>query len=147
MKNEQPKSISTFPKSEWRIWLYGAVLFAAIFIGIKEVSKFLEKYSAEKVRRFDQVDQLPSFPNGEKAFAMYIQRNIRADADAKGRVIASFVVDKNGSLTNVKVLRGLSREADQAVIRVLEGSPKWIPGTKNWKAVNVAFTLSVNFDK
>lgn len=147
MENQQIKPISTFPTSQWKIWLWGIILFLVIFLLIKEVSEFKENKPAEAVLAFDAVDVLPSFPDGERAFGNYLQRKIHNNTAAKGRVIASFVVDKTGSLINIKILRGLNNEADQEVIRVLEESPKWNPGKQKGKAVNVAYTLPVNFDQ
>ena len=59
---------------------------------IKEVPKFNKKEVAENVVKFNEVDALPSFPGGERAFGNYLQRNVHANRSAKGRVIASFVV-------------------------------------------------------
>jgi protein TonB len=147
MKNEPTKPISTFPTGQWKIWLWGVILFFAILLLINEVSKLKENKPVEKVLNFNAVDVLPSFPRGERAFNTYLQRNIHNNSATQGRVIASFVVDKTGSLTDVKILRGLNTEADQEVVKVLENSPKWIPGKQNGKAVNVAFTLPVNFTR
>lgn len=135
MKNKPTKPISTFPKSQWKIWFWGVILFVAVFIGIKEVPKLRKKTPAEETLSFDKVDALPSFPAGEKAFGNYLEQNINAETGTKGRVIASFVVDKNGSLTNVRILRSLNNQADEEMVRVLEKSPKWIPGRKDGKAV------------
>ncbi|RYY27513.1 MAG: energy transducer TonB [Sphingobacteriaceae bacterium] len=147
MKNEQTKQISTFPKSEWKIWLWGIILFLVIFMVIKTVSKLNTKEATATVAKFNEVDVLPSFPNGERAFGNYLQHNIHNKSAANGRVIASFVVSKNGSIQDVRILRGLNAEADQEVVRVLEESPKWNPGIQKGKAVNVAYTMPVNFTR
>ncbi|RYE22192.1 MAG: hypothetical protein EOP42_24775 [Sphingobacteriaceae bacterium] len=148
MKNEQTKQISTFPKAEWKIWLWGIILFLFTFIVIKTVSKFnTNEEVTETVAKFNEVDVLPSFPGGERAFGNYLQRNIHVSKKANGRVIAAFVVSKNGSIKDVKILRGLNAEADQEVIRVLEQSPNWNPGRQKGKAVNVAYTMPVNFTR
>lgn len=158
MENQQPNFIAALLNPAWKRWLLAAVIAVAVFIGIKEASKQAEvsdtikisdKYGDDKIVAIndDSPLKLPSFPAGEKAFALYLQKNIHVDADTKGSAIASFVVDKSGSLTNVKILRSVNPKADQEVVRVLEASPKWNPGKQNGKVVNVAFSLPVNFDK
>ncbi|MGI4022814.1 MAG: energy transducer TonB [Janthinobacterium lividum] len=147
MKDEQIKPISTFLTSQRKIWFWGVILFLVVFLLIKEVSKLKENKPVETVLPFNEVDVLPSFPNGERAFGNYLQQNIHNNPAAKGRVIASFVVDRTGAVINVKILRGLNAEADREVMRVLEESPKWNPGKQNGRAVNVAYALPVNFDQ
>jgi TonB family protein len=95
-------------------------------------------------------DKAPEFPGGHKAWAEYLQKNLKYPEEAKsnniqGRVIAGFIVDKDGSLQDIKVLRGIGGGADEEAVRVLALSPKWIPGAKNGKTVRMALTLPVNF--
>ncbi len=141
MENEPTKQISTFPKSGWKIWLWGVILFIAVFIVIKEASKFTENSSnkidkkkaaawpkliisestSDDTHFYDDVDIiLPSFPKGEKAFASYIQQSVHVDAQTKGRVIVSFVVSKTGELTDIKILRGINEKTDQEVVKALK---------------------------
>ena len=64
-----------------------------------------------------------------------------------GRVIVNFVVEKDGSITNVKILRGLGAEADTEAMRVVREMPKWMPGKHSGEAVRVRYSLPVNFQK
>ncbi|WP_366519594.1 M56 family metallopeptidase [uncultured Bacteroides sp.] len=90
---------------------------------------------------FEVVEKMPEFPNGGMPGLMkYLSDNIRYPEAAKvagiqGRVTVVFVVDKDGSITNVKTLRGVDAELDKEAIRVISSMPKWIPGMQKGKAV------------
>lgn len=99
---------------------------------------------------FTDVEMLPNFPGGEVAFSKFLASHIRYPKVAKengteGRVIISFVVETNGALTNIKVLRDIGDGCGPEAIRVLKESPKWIPGKQKSKPVRVAYTMPVNF--
>lgn len=87
----------------------------------------------------------PTFPGGINKFYEYISKNSRYHGSDKGRVFVQFVVEKDGSLTNVKVVRGLSENANNELIRLINESPKWIPGTQSNQVVRVMYTVPVNF--
>ncbi|WP_276348284.1 M56 family metallopeptidase [Daejeonella sp. JGW-45] len=95
-------------------------------------------------------DKLPEFPGGIKAWGEYLIKTLKYPAEAKknnvqGRVIVSFTVDKDGSIQDVKVLRGIGSGADEEAIRVVAQSPKWIPGTINGEPARVSYTMPINF--
>ena len=100
---------------------------------------------------FEVVEKMPEFPNGGMPGLMkYLSDNIRYPEAAKvagiqGRVTVVFVVDKDGSITNVKTLRGVDAELDKEAIRVISAMPKWIPGMQKGKAVKVRYTVPVMF--
>ncbi|RYE17594.1 MAG: TonB family protein, partial [Sphingobacteriaceae bacterium] len=99
---------------------------------------------------FASVEKLPSFPGGEVAFGNYLAKNIRYPKEAKdqkitGRVIVTFVVEKDGKLSGLKVLRDIGGGCGAEAIRVLNESPDWNPGIQNGKPVRVAYTMPVNF--
>jgi len=99
---------------------------------------------------FNAVEQVPSFPGGQQAFSKYLAKNIKYPADAKnnkveGRSVITFIVEKDGSLSDLKVLRALGSGTDEEAIRVLKASPKWKPGTQNGRKVRVQYSLPVNF--
>ncbi len=99
---------------------------------------------------FAAVEKLPSFPGGEEGFANYLAKSIRYPKEAKdkklqGRVIISFIVEKDGKLTNLKVLRDIGGGCGPEAVRVLSESPNWNPGLQNGKPVRVSFTMPVNF--
>ena len=100
---------------------------------------------------FEVVEKMPEFPNGGMPGLMkYLSDNIRYPEAAKvagiqGRVTVVFVVDKDGSITNVKTLRGVDAELDKEAIRVISSMPKWIPGMQKGKVVKVRYTVPVMF--
>ena len=100
---------------------------------------------------FEVVEKMPEFPNGGMPGLMkYLSDNIRYPEAAKvagiqGRVTVVFVVDKDGSVTNVETLRGVDAELDKEAIRVISAMPKWIPGMQKGKAVKVRYTVPVMF--
>lgn len=99
---------------------------------------------------FGDVDVLPQFPGGMKGWGEYLQSALKYPDEAKknkitGRVILSFIVLKNGSITDIKVLRGIGGGADEEAIRVVKESPKWEPGIIKGEPVNVAYTMPIFF--
>jgi TonB family protein len=99
---------------------------------------------------FAAVEMLPSFMGGEEAFGKFLASHIRYPKVAKdnkitGRVIVTFIVEKDGKLTNIKVLRDIGGGCGEEAIRVLSESPAWNPGIQNGKKVRVAYTMPINF--
>jgi protein TonB len=95
-------------------------------------------------------EQGPEFPGGEAELFRYLRKNIRYPEIAKtnniqGRVFLQFVVDSQGNITRIKVLRSVDPFLDAEAIRVVQNMPKWKPGVQGGKNVHVAFTLPVNF--
>ena len=96
------------------------------------------------------VEKMPEFPGGEKALLDYISENIvypqsAKDKNISGRVFVSFVIKKDGSVSDVKVMRGIDEECDAEAIRVVKSMPKWKPGMDDGKPVKVSYMLPVNF--
>ena len=99
---------------------------------------------------FEVVEQMPSFPGGEKALMEFLSKNTKYPSVAEengiqGRVVCTFVVETNGSITDVKVVRAVDPALDREAVRVIKSMPKWIPGKQNGKAVRVKYTVPVNF--
>ena len=100
---------------------------------------------------FDVVEQMPEFPGGPKALMDYLMENVKYpktafDADIQGRVIAQFVVDKEGSVRDAHVVKSVDPALDAEALRVINNMPKWRPGRQNGKVVNVKYTIPVNFN-
>lgn len=96
------------------------------------------------------VEEMPQFPGGEAELMRYLGQNVRYPQLARemgisGRVYARFVVNKDGSIGDVTILRGIHPSCDNEVIRVLQGMPKWSPGKQRGKAVPVQYTIPVRF--
>lgn len=99
---------------------------------------------------FTSVEQMPEFPGGPAAFINFLSNNLQYPVKAvtekvQGKVFISFFVEKDGSLSEVKILRSLSAEIDSEAVRVIKKSPKWKPGIQNGRAVRTSFTLPINF--
>ncbi|MEI7595793.1 MAG: TonB family protein [Bacteroidota bacterium] len=99
---------------------------------------------------FTVVEQMPEFPGGQEDLYKYLGENIKYPEIAKqsgisGRVFVSFVVEPNGSVSNIKILRGIGGGCDEEAVRVIKGMPKWKSGKQNGKPVRVSFNLPVNF--
>lgn len=96
------------------------------------------------------VERVPSFPGGMESFYRFIIKNVRyPDAARKnntyGKVIVSFVVEKDGALTDVKVARGIGDGCDEEAVRVIKSSPRWSPGMQDNKPVRVAYSVPIMF--
>lgn len=97
----------------------------------------------------DVVENMPEFNGGAGALMQYLSHNIRypEDTDIQGRVIVSFVVDKDGSISNAQVVKSLHPSLDAEALRIINNMPKWIPGTQNGKPVNVKYAVPISFRK
>lgn len=99
---------------------------------------------------FSVVDKMPQYPYGEKELAGFIEHQIRYPKEARqqgieGRILCSFIVATDGSISNIQVVQGLDPQLDKEAIRVLSLMSKWIPGEKNGEKVNVKCLLPIDF--
>ena len=116
-----------------------------------ELEESLEPdYSRQKIYQSVEVDEEPKFPGGEHELMEYISDNIvypqaAIDEGIQGRVFVSFVVEPNGKVTNVEVLRGINSDCDEEAVRVIQSLPNWEPGVRRGNNVRVAFVVPVKF--
>lgn len=99
---------------------------------------------------FTIVEQQPGFPGGMGAFYQFVQKKMKYPSQARrmgieGKVFVQFVVGKDGSINEVKVIRGIGAGCDEEAIRVIENSPKWAPGKQRGKPVKVRMVLPITF--
>lgn len=99
---------------------------------------------------FTVVEEQPGYPGGEEARIAYLQQNIKYPEEAKelgiqGKVFVTFVVEVDGSITDVRVLRGIGGGCDEEAIRVVKSMPKWVPGKQRGVPVRVQFNLPIKF--
>jgi len=99
---------------------------------------------------FVSIEKQPEFPGGIAKFYKYVGGNIKypktaQDNNVQGKVFLSFVVEKDGSLSDIQITRSLGSGTDEEAIRVLKESPKWNPGIKNGLAVRVKYHININF--
>ena len=110
----------------------------------------LSTVSVESRKVFTVVEQMPSFPGGDAALMSYLANNIHyptvaAKNGVQGRVVVGFVVERDGSITDVSVLRGVDPSLDREAMRVLKSMPRWTPGKQNGSAVRVKYQVPVAF--
>ena len=99
---------------------------------------------------FDVVEQMPEYPGGMQALFEFISQNIKYPADAQkqkveGRVLAKFVIETDGSISDIEVVKNAFPSLDAEAVRVIKAMPKWIPGRQKGQAVRVKFVMPINF--
>ncbi len=116
---------------------YGALLISPSF----------DKADENKNTVYRSVEQMPRFPGGEAALVKYLESHINYPPEPakNGHVIVQFVVKKDGSIGEVKVVRSLDKDLDKEAIRVIKSLPNFTPGRQDGKAVSVWYTLPVTF--
>ncbi|MBR7018344.1 MAG: energy transducer TonB [Prevotella sp.] len=106
--------------------------------------------TVEDNKIFEVVEQKPSFPGGDGALMSWLSQNIKypsiaAEIGVQGRVIVQFVVEKDGSITDVKIAKSVDPSLDKEAARVIKSMPHWIAGRQNGSPVRVRFTVPVTF--
>lgn len=104
----------------------------------------------EESKVFDVVEQMPSFPGGQGALLEYLASHVKYPVVAQengvqGRVVVSFVVERDGSITDVRVVRSVDPSLDREAARVVSSMPRWTPGKQNGSAVRVKYNVPVMF--
>ena len=123
-----------------------------------EQNEVIEEYVAPEVVEeevveqeiFQIVEEMPAYPGGERALLEYVAKNIKypqiaRETGIQGRVFVGFVVEPDGSVSNVKILRGIGGGCDEEAMRVIKSLPKWKPGKQRGKAVRVSYQIPVVF--
>ena len=110
----------------------------------------VEEEEVQEQEIFQIVEEMPSYPGGEQKLMEFVAKNIKypqiaRETGIQGRVFVGFVVEPDGSVSNVKVLRGIGGGCDEEAMRVVKSMPKWKPGKQRGKAVRVSYMLPVNF--
>lgn len=109
-----------------------------------------EEEEVEEEQIFLVVENMPEYPGGEEAMYQFIGQNIEYPRMAKengicGRVFISFVVERDGSVTDVKILRGIGGGCDEEAVRVIKKMPRWSPGKQRGKPVRVQYRMPIKF--
>ena len=110
----------------------------------------IEEEEIVEAEIFKVVEEMPEFPGGSAKLMEYIQKNIKypmmaRESDIQGRVFVNFVVEPDGSISNVAVLRGIGGGCDEEAVRVVNSMPKWKPGKQRGSAVRCAYTVPIIF--
>lgn len=119
-------------------------------VEIKEVAPVVIEEEVVEEEIFQVVEEMPSFPGGMGELMKYLGSNIKYPPVAQengiqGRVIIQFVVEKDGSVANPQVVKGVDPSLDKEALRVVKAMPKWNPGKQRGKAVRVKYTVPVTF--
>ncbi|MBP6619193.1 MAG: TonB family protein [Leadbetterella sp.] len=113
-----------------------------------EITKTINIDIPDDQKVFVTVEQQPQFPDGEKEMYKFLSQNIHYPATAvranvSGKVYVKFVVEKDGSIANIEIIKGIGFGCDEEAFRVIKSMPKWSPGKQNGKAVRVYFNMPI----
>jgi len=155
MKNKQtPKLFAGF---KCLLFVVSALILLVIVIAParanaqdkREKTTQTRKDTATDDKVYEVCEQMPIFEDGDAALLKYLRENLKypdktKDRGVQGRLAIGFIVEKDGSLTDVKVLRPVDIDIDAEVLRVVKGMPKWIPGRHNGQRVRVRYLLPIH---
>lgn len=122
-----------------------------LFLAILSVSFILQANAQRPIEPdsehvFVNIDQMPQFPGGEAAMQRFIQENLKIPTPKKhGTVSVQFVVRKDGTIKDIRIMKPLGLAQDSEVIKMISAMPNWIPGKHNGRTVNVRYLLPVEF--
>ena len=121
----------------------------AVF-GLTTVSAQKTVVAKKNQKVFDIVEQMPEYPGGQAALFEFISKNVKYPEDAvkkkvEGKVFVTFVVDTDGKITDVSLLRKVFPSLDAEAIRVISAMPNWIPGKQKGQVVRVKYTVQIMF--
>jgi periplasmic protein TonB len=122
--------------------LYALLFFSGLICFSQENNQDKEKESY----KYNTIEKKPEFPGGMEAFFKYIGNNYKTPkvSNLSGKIYLNFVIEKDGSIVEVKVLRDLGYGTGEEAVRVLSESPKWSPGMQNGQPVRVMFNLPIS---
>ena len=114
----------------------------------EDTAQFKNTESTEKM--YVVVEQMPAFPGGDAALMKYLSENIKypeaaEKAGEQGRVVVNFIVEKDGAISNVNVVRSVTPTLDAEAVRVIKAMPKWVPGKQDGQSVRVKYNVPVSF--
>ena len=143
------------PICEGRVLRDGEVNFGRGIVSLgwnpeKKLAWYREYPSSDDDQVFFILDRMPVFPGGEEALRSYIARSINYPLEAQkkgiqGKVYVTFIVEKDGSVSNTKIAKGVDFHLNNEALRVVKSMPKWQPGMHRNKAARVYFTVPINF--
>lgn len=120
------------------------ILIFLIILSSSSFSQSLEKQEDNTIYNLAGIDEKPEYPEGLKQLNAYVNENYLKSgyaSERKGKIYTLFVVEKDGTLSDIKILRGVDLEKSKALIQILKNSPKWKPGKQNGKLVRVLYAL------
>jgi protein TonB len=132
----------------WRLLATLSVLALLLMVNTNAMAQS-KKTSNDKV--FEKVEDMPEFPGGEQAMMDFVGKNVQYPKEAmekeiSGRVLVGFIVEKDGSVNEVKIVRGIGGGCDEEAVRVVKAMPKWKPGKEKGKPVRVSYMMPIFFN-
>ena len=118
--------------------------------GLTTVSAQKTVVAKKNQQVFDVVEKMPEYPGGQAALFEYLSKNVKYPEDAakkkiEGRVLVTFVVNTDGSITDIEVVKKAFPSLDAEAVRVISGMPKWVPGEQKGQKVRVKYTVPLSF--
>ena len=131
----------------WRLLTTMSVM-AILLMANTTVTAQNKKAANDKVH--EKVEVMPEFPGGDQAMMDFVAKNVvypqeARDKEISGRVMVGFIVEKDGSISDAKVVKGIGGGCDEEAVRVVNAMPKWKPGKQKGKPVRVSFMMPFNF--
>ena len=131
----------------WRLLTAMSVLAILLMVNTNAMAQN-KKAANDKV--LEKAEVMPEFPGGEQAMMKFVAENVQypqeaRDKEISGRVLVSFIVEKDGSIADVKVVKGIGGGCDEEAVRVVKAMPKWKPGKDKGKPVRVSYMMPFTF--
>lgn len=131
-------------------WRLLATLSVLVLLFVANTNATAQNKKAANDKVLEKAEVMPEYPGGEQAMMKFVADNVKYPQDAidkeiSGRVLVSFVVEKDGSIGDVKVVKGIGGGCDEEAVRVVNAMPKWKPGMDKGKPVRVSYMMPITF--
>jgi protein TonB len=131
-------------------WKLLATLSVLAILFTANTTAMAQNNKTAKDKVYEKAEVMPEFPGGEQAMMDFVAKNVTYPKEAmekeiSGRVLVGFIVEKDGSITETEVVKGIGGGCDEEAVRVVKAMPKWKPGKQKGKPVRVHFLLPITF--
>ena len=131
-------------------WRLLATLSVLVLLFVANTNATAQNKKAANDKVLEKAEVMPEYPGGEQAMMQFVADNVKYPQDAidkeiSGRVLVSFVVEKDGSIGDVKVVKGIGGGCDEEAVRVVNAMPKWKPGMDKGNPVRVSYIMPFTF--
>ena len=131
-------------------WRLLATLSVLVLLFVANINATAQNKKAAKDKVLEKAEVMPEYPGGDQAMMQFVAENVKypqeaIDKEISGRVMVGFVVEKDGSISDVKVVKGIGGGCDEEAVRVVNAMPKWKPGMDKGKPVRVSYMMPITF--
>ena len=131
-------------------WRFLATLSVLALLLMVNTNAMAQNKKAANDKVLEKAEVMPEFPGGEQAMMKFVSENVQYPEEAKekeisGHVLVGFIVEKDGSVNEVKIVRGIGGGCDEEAVRVVKAMPKWKPGKEKGKPVRVSYMMPFTF--